>query len=84
MLGAVAYLFLLTLFYALSPEIIHRHDFDRAFVSWRKEPNPRNEATLRVQQRKNTIVQLEMSAVLAPVMWAAGFAYCGIICRGRV
>jgi len=49
----------------LIPEQIHRRDFDRAFFTWWKNRTPENEAALRVEQRKNKIIHLIDSAVIA-------------------
>jgi hypothetical protein len=75
----MVYLLLLALFYVLLPNLIHRREFDRAFVLWRKDPTQQNEVLLRVQQRKNVIVKLEISGVVALVLWTASLACYRII-----
>ena len=57
---------------SLIPEYIHRRDFDRAFSAWLKDRTPKNEAALRVEQRKNEIIHLLDSAVIALVLVALG------------
>ena len=49
----------------LIPEQIHRRDFDRVFFTWWKNRTPENEAALRVEQRKNEIIHLRDSALIA-------------------
>jgi hypothetical protein len=56
----------------LIPEHIHRRDFDRAFSAWLKDRTSQNEAALRVEQRKNEIIKLTDSAVIALVLVALG------------
>src|SRR6266480_3182881 len=56
----------------LIPEHIHRRDFDRAFITWLHDRTPQNEAALRVEQRKNEIIHLSDSAVIALVLVALG------------
>ena len=79
-LGAAVYLFLLTLLYVLLPNLVHRKEFDDAFVTWQKNPSPEGEAALRIQQRRNEFIQLENSAAIGLVLWSAGFA-CYVIAR---
>jgi hypothetical protein len=57
---------------SLIPEYIHRRDFDRAFSAWLKDRTSQNEAALRVEQRKNEIIHLLDSAVIALVLVALG------------
>jgi hypothetical protein len=52
----------------LTPEQIHRRDFDRAFFTWFKNRTPENEAALRAEQHKNEIIRLQDSAVIALVV----------------
>jgi hypothetical protein len=51
---------------------VNRRDFDRAFSAWLKDRTPQNEAALRVEQRKNEIIHLLDSAVIALVLVAIG------------
>jgi hypothetical protein len=57
----------------LIPMSIHRRDFDRAFIAWSKDPTSQNEEGLRVQRRKNEIIHLVDSAVIAFVLVSGGF-----------
>lgn len=72
--AVLGYLSILTLLYVLVPNLIHRRQFDRAFESWHKDPTSQNEAFLRIEQHRNTIVHLETSATGAFVLWIASFA----------
>jgi hypothetical protein len=69
---------------SLIPQHTHRRDFDKAFVTWLHDPTPQNEEALRVEQRKNEIIMLAVSAVIAlvPVALGAGI-YFGIRFAGR-
>jgi hypothetical protein len=69
----VLYLSLLLFLYVLVPNP-HRQQFDRAFASWHRDLTRENEAFLRVQQPKNTIVELKTSAIGAFVRCTAGLA----------
>jgi hypothetical protein len=74
----------------LTPEHIHRRDFDRAFSAWLHERTPQNEATLRVEQRKNERIKLADSAVIALALVTLGsgiyfvirFAHKKVVRRG--
>jgi hypothetical protein len=57
----------------LTPEHIHRRDFDRAFFTWWRNRTPQNEAALRVEQNKNEIIHLQDSAGIALVVVIIGF-----------
>jgi ABC-type phosphate transport system permease subunit len=63
----------------LIPQHIHRRAFDKAFVTFLRDPTPQNEEAFRVEQRKNEIIMLAVSAVIAlvPVAMGAGI-YLGI------
>ena len=56
----------------LIPEHIHRRDFDRAFIAWLHDPTPQNDAALRSEQRKNDMIKLFDTAVIALVMVTLG------------
>ena len=56
------------------PGHIHRHDFDRAFVAWYKNPTPQNKAVLRREMYRNRIVWLSVSAELAFAVVAGAFS----------
>jgi hypothetical protein len=51
----------------LIPEHIHRRDFDRAFSALFRDRTPQNEAVLRSSQRKNEMIKLVDTAVIALV-----------------
>jgi uncharacterized membrane protein YccF (DUF307 family) len=51
------------------PVFVHRHEFDKAFVEWRRNPTPRSEAILDAQGRENQKAVLETQAVATLVMW---------------
>ena len=68
----------------LIPQHTHRGDFDKAFVTWLHDSTPQNEEALRVEQRKNEISMLAVSAVIALVHVALGAGiYFGIRFAGR-
>ena len=83
MFGAVLYLSLVALLYVVLPNVVHRREFDRALVSWRKDPTPQNKAFLRNQQRTNSFVELETSVVGTFMLWTAGFACYAVGLRTR-
>jgi hypothetical protein len=56
----------------LIPEHIHRRDFDRAFITWLHDRTPQNEAMLEAERRKNEIIHIEDSAVIALAFVALG------------
>jgi hypothetical protein len=56
----------------LIPEHIHRRDFDRAFSAWFHDRTPQNEAVLRSEQRKNDMIKLVDTAVIALVFVTLG------------
>jgi hypothetical protein len=68
----------------LIPQHTHRRAFDKAFVTFLRDPTPQNEEALRVEQRKNEMITLAVSAVIAlvPVALGAGI-YFGIRFAGR-
>jgi cytochrome c biogenesis protein CcdA len=70
----------------LIPEFIHRRDFDRAFVAWLHDPAPQNEAVLRNEQRKNEMIKLADTAVIALtfVTLGAGVYFIGRFVRHKV
>lgn len=85
-------LFRLVVFYALAfalvsliPEHIHRRDFDKAFTTWFQERTPQNEAALEVERRKNEIIHIEDSAVvaLAVVVLGSGIYYAPRLVRRK-
>ena len=68
----------------LIPEHMHRRGFDKVFMTWRHDPTPQNEEMLRVEQRKNEIIKLAGSAVVALVLVALGTGiYFGTRFAGR-
>jgi hypothetical protein len=75
--GSIVYLSLLILLYIFLPNLVHRQEFDQAFVPWQKDPSSQNKAILEIQKRMNMVIQLEASAATAFVLWIAGFTwYC--------
>jgi len=68
----VAYILVMTLMLSV-PGHIHRQDFDRAFAAWYKNRTPENEAALRLQQHKGTVIELEFCAVGALVVLVVGY-----------
>lgn len=68
----VAYLFCFTLV-LLTPEHIHRQDFDRAFSAWQKNPSTQNEEALRFQQHQNEIIHLADSGIAAFALLVGGY-----------
>jgi hypothetical protein len=62
----------------LIPEHIHRRDFDRAFSAWLHDRTPQNEAVLRSEQRKNEMIKLADTAVIALVFVTLGAGIYGI------
>jgi len=56
----------------LIPEHIHRRDFDRAFSALFHDRTPQNEAVLRSEQRKNEMIKLVDTAVIALVFVTLG------------
>ena len=54
----------------LIPEHMHRRHFDKVFMTWLHDPTPQNEEMLRVHQRKNEIIKLAGSAVIALILVA--------------
>jgi hypothetical protein len=56
----------------LIPEHIHRRDFDRAFITWLHNRTAQNEAALRVEQRKNEIIELKDSAAITLIIATLG------------
>src|SRR5260370_21575254 len=56
----------------LIPDYIHRRDFDRAFFAWFHDRTPQNEAVLRSEQRKNEMIKLVDTAVIALVFVTLG------------
>jgi hypothetical protein len=77
-------LFRFVVFYALAlalvyliPEHIHRRDFDKAFTTWLRDRTPQNEAALEVERRKNEMIHIEDSVViaLAVVVLGSGIYY---------
>ena len=56
----------------LTPEQIHRRDFDRAFSAWFHDRTPQNEAVLRSEQRKHELIKLVDTAVIALVFVTLG------------
>jgi hypothetical protein len=82
LLGTIWYVVLVFLLYVVLPPV-HRSEFDRAFASWRTNQSPQNEAVVQNQQRRNVIVELGTSAVLALVLLGGGFASYEIFRRTR-
>jgi hypothetical protein len=68
----LAYVVLLILMLPV-PTFIHRRSFDDAFSAWYKNRTPEDEAALRVQQRKNELIELEFCAVGAFVVLLVGY-----------
>jgi hypothetical protein len=68
----IAYVLLLIFMFSV-PMHIHRRSFDAAFTAWYKNRTAENEATLRVQQRKNELIELEFCAVGAFVILVVGY-----------
>jgi hypothetical protein len=56
----------------LIPEYIHRRDFDRTFITWLHDRTPQNEAMLEAERRKNEIIHIGDSAVIALAFVALG------------
>ena len=56
----------------LIPQHMHRRDFDKTFTTWLHDPTPQNEEALRREQRKNEIIKLKVSAVIAVVLVGLG------------
>jgi hypothetical protein len=56
----------------LTPNYIHRRDFDRAFSTWLHDRTPQNEAALRVEQHKNERIKMAESAVIALALVTLG------------
>jgi hypothetical protein len=63
----------------LVPEHIHRRDFDAAFSAWLRDRTPQNEATLRVEQRKNERIKLADTAVIALALATIGSGIYSVI-----
>jgi hypothetical protein len=76
-LAVYAVAFVLTYFI---PEHIHRRAFDKAFFAWLHDRTPQNEAMLRREQRKNEMIKLADTSVIALVFVACG---AGIYCIVR-
>ena len=84
------FLFRFVVFYALAfalvyliPEHIHRGDFDRAFTTWFQERTPQNEAALEVERRKNEMIYIEDSAVIALAVVVLGSGVARLVRRKR-
>jgi len=56
----------------LIPEHIHRRAFDKAFMTWLHDRTPQNEEVLRAEQRKNEMIKLADSAVIASALVVLG------------
>jgi hypothetical protein len=72
----VIYFLVLVLLFAM-PGNIHRHEFDRAFSAWHKNPNPITEAELRHQQRLNELQMAEGNVVIGLVVVGIGYLAVG-------
>ena len=55
----------------LTPVHIRRHDFDRAFVAWYKNPSEQNAAVLRNEKYRNRLVWYSTAAGLAIIVVVA-------------
>jgi hypothetical protein len=66
----------------LIPQHTHRRAFDKAFVTFLRDPTPQNEEALRVEQRKNEMITVSAVIALVPVALGAGI-YFGIRFAGR-
>lgn len=49
-------------------ENVHRREFDHAFFVWYRNRTPENEAALHVQQRKNQMIKLQDSVIVASIV----------------
>lgn len=74
----LTYVLLVILMFSV-PMFIHRQDFDRAFSAWYTNRTPENETALRIQQHKNTVINLEFSAVGAFVLLAVGYGLYALV-----
>jgi len=68
----IAYV-LLVIFMLSIPMHIHRRSFDEAFTAWYKNRTAENEAALRVQKRKNELIELEFCVVGALIVLVVGY-----------
>ena len=59
---ALAYALFFVLVFSV-PLFVHRRAFDQAFSAWYKNPTTRNAAALRIQQHKNELIRVEVSAM---------------------
>ena len=50
-------------FVSLTPEFLHQHDFDRAFMAYYRNPTPENSVALRDQRRINDCTNLSFNGV---------------------
>jgi len=66
-------------FVSLTPEFLHRHDFDRAFMAYYRNPTLENSAALRGQRRINDCINLSSNGVAALALTSCGYGIYGLI-----
>ena len=59
-------------FVSLTPEFLHRHDFDRAFMAYYRNPTPENSVALRDQRRIIDCINLSFNGVAALALTSYG------------
>ncbi len=68
--------FVITAIFALvvafaAPQSLHRHDYDKAFSAYYRNPTPENETAFRREQAKNDRIVLLTAAAAALVLFIA-------------
>ena len=66
------YTIAIVLVYLLPQPIHHRRAFDKAFFTWLHDRTPQNEEALRAEVRKNEMLKLADSAVIALALVTIG------------
>jgi hypothetical protein len=78
------YTIALVLVYLFPQPIHHRRAFDKAFMTWLHDRTHQNEEALRAEQRKNEMLKLADSAVIALALIVLGTGiYLSILFVGR-
>jgi hypothetical protein len=66
-------------FVSLTPQFLHRRDFDRAFMAYYRNPTPENSDALRAQQRINDYINLSFNGVAALALTSCDYGIYGLI-----
>jgi hypothetical protein len=63
----------------LTPQFLHRRDYDQAFTAYYRNPTPENLDALRAQQRINNYIKLSFNGVAALALTTCGYGIYGLI-----